>query len=274
VAYANVYSQWLAHPGLVDAVDVVLANYYPYWEGIPIESAVRALHGWHAQVVGVANGKQIIVAETGWPSDGNTVGRAVPSTENAAFHFLNFISWARALDVDYFYFEAFDESWKAAYEGPPGAHWGVWDKFGNLKAGMERVFNNDIIDDNWSGSTLPSGPGIPSIELTVVPPIGSSNDLEGRVLHVDPALFAVAVYIGVFGGWWTKPTFASPLTPIQPDGYWIADITTGGSDESASRVAAFLVPFDYQPPRRAGQSTLPDEIIDITVSSVQVQRPL
>jgi exo-beta-1,3-glucanase (GH17 family) len=270
VAYADVYSQWIAHPGLVDAVDVVLANYYPYWEGIPIQSAIRALHGWHAQVVSVANGKQIIVGETGWPSDGNTVGRAVPSAEDAAFYFLNFVSWARALNIDYFYFEAFDESWKAAYEGPQGAHWGVWDKFGNLKSGMDRVFNNETITDNWSGSTLLGGPGSPTIALTVVPPIGSSDDLEGQVLHV----FAVAVYIEVFGGWWTKPTFANPLTSIPPDGYWIADITTGGSDTSASRIAAFLVPFDYDPPSRSGQSNLPMQLQTVAVASVEVARTL
>ncbi|HWQ50043.1 MAG TPA: hypothetical protein VN414_14085 [Methanosarcina sp.] len=38
-----------------------------------------------------------------------------------------------------FYFEAFDESWKATNEGPQGVHWGIWDKDGNMKPGMEKI---------------------------------------------------------------------------------------------------------------------------------------
>ena len=64
---------------------------------------------------------------------------------------MNFVSWAEAEKVSYFYFEAFDESWKVTYEGSQGAHWGVWDKDGNLKPGMEDVFDGKRLSDNWSG---------------------------------------------------------------------------------------------------------------------------
>jgi len=32
-----------------------------------------------------------------------------------------------------FYFSSFDEVWKVEDEGGVGAHWGLWDKRGNLK---------------------------------------------------------------------------------------------------------------------------------------------
>jgi exo-beta-1,3-glucanase (GH17 family) len=144
VATADVYSEFLAHPAVVAAGDVVLANFYPYWEGIDVQQAMAHVHSQYQQLKAAAPGKQVLVSESGWPSGGNAVGDAVPSPENASFYFLNFVSWARAEDVSYFYFEAFDETWKAAYEGPQGAHWGVWDKDGNLKPGMQDVFGGSV----------------------------------------------------------------------------------------------------------------------------------
>lgn len=144
VGYADVYGVLLSHPNMIDAVDIILVNYYPYWEGFSIGMAIDTIDDWHAQVTAVSKGKQIIVSETGWPSDGDSVGDAIPSPENAAYYFLSFVSWAQANSIDYFYFEAFDEQWKASYEGPQGAHWGVWDKDGNIKSGMEVVFSSEI----------------------------------------------------------------------------------------------------------------------------------
>ena len=74
--------------------------------------------------------------------------------------------------------------WKWAYEDPQGACWGLWDKNGQLKRGMRKVFNGRHMPDNWSDY---GGPGNPAIEFTAVPPYGSFANLQGRVLHVDPA---------------------------------------------------------------------------------------
>ena len=76
--------------------------------------------------------------------------RSSDEPENAAFYFLNFVSWARANSVQYFYFEAYDEPWKAAREGPQGACWGLWDQNSQLKAGMQAVFDDQTLADNWT----------------------------------------------------------------------------------------------------------------------------
>lgn len=102
----------LTHPSLLAECDVVLANFYPYWEGVPVQEAVRSVHSSYRRLRDAA-GKEVIVGETGWPSGGEAVGAAEASPENAASYFLNFVSWARAENVRYFYFEAFDETWKA-----------------------------------------------------------------------------------------------------------------------------------------------------------------
>ncbi len=92
-----------------------------------------------------------------------------------------------------------------------------------------------------------------------VPPYGSSDNLQGHVICVTPANYKVAVYINV-SGWWTKPTFAQPLTTIAANGRWTTDITTGGSDPLATDIAAFLVPNGYSPPLMSGGGTLPAEL--------------
>lgn len=137
----------LVHPEVIKACDVVMANFYPFWQGESIEDAVDVLADNYrtlkAVVDFVSPGKKIIVGETGWPSRGDTIGSAVPSPENAAAYFNGFSEWAEQQGVEYFYFEAFDELWKELFENPQGAHWGIWDENLSFKPGMENLFSNN-----------------------------------------------------------------------------------------------------------------------------------
>ena len=82
-----------------------------------------------------ANGKRVIVSETGWPSQGTAEREAEPSPGNAMQYLLNTLTWAEREGIELFYFSAFDEDWKVDAEGDVGAFWGIWDKDGNLKNG-------------------------------------------------------------------------------------------------------------------------------------------
>ena len=156
VSTAETDGTLLAHPAVIQAVDVLLVNYYPYWADTSLQQALTSIHATHQGVVVAAGGKQVIVAETGWPSCGSPVGAAVPSTANASVYFLNFVSWARAHNVPYFYFSAFDETWKAATaEGPQGACWGVFHSDGTMKTGMQDVFDGKMVTPNWLNPALP-----------------------------------------------------------------------------------------------------------------------
>ncbi len=113
----------------------------------------------------------------------------------------------------------------------------------------------------------------PSIEFTFVPPYGSSFNLQGRVHDASPTAHKVAVYIFIEGsGWWTKPTFAQPLTPINSDSTWTTDITTGGSDIYATKIHAFLLPNGVNPPLAAGLTDLPPNIFTISLANASVIR--
>ncbi|MEX0918671.1 MAG: hypothetical protein WDZ85_01765 [Candidatus Paceibacterota bacterium] len=118
---------------------------------------------------------------------------------------------------------------------------------------------------------LPGGSGEPSIFLTVVPAIGSHENLRGQVWHVWPSENMVAVYIK-YNGWWTKPYFNSPVTSISYHGGWTCDITTGGQDPQATEVAAFLIPLGYSPPQASGFPSLPAGLFDNALDWVIVAR--
>jgi hypothetical protein len=110
-----------------------------------------------------------------------------------------------------------------------------------------------------------------SIQFTRVPDWGTFDDLEGQVHGVPSSEYAVAVYI--YGsGWWTKPYWGQPLTPLRTDGSWTCDITTGGSDEQASRIAAFVIPKGDDPPLGSGEPTLPAELYGRAVAFAMVDR--
>lgn len=100
----------------------------------------------------------------------------------------------------------------------------------------------------------------PSIEFTSVPLYGSFENLKGLIKGVNPADYKIAVYIYVDNSWWTKPYWDNPLTLINKDGSFTCDITTGGIDQYATKIKAYLLPKDYHPPVASGQSSLPSEI--------------
>lgn len=133
VGYVDAYFEFVDHPRISDACDVILANCYPFWEGWPAEHSILYMKEMFRRAVGAANGKKVIVSETGWPNIGTTVKGAVPSLENAIKYFINTSKWAEEDGVEIFYFSSFDEAWKVAAEGDVGAYWGLWDKDGNPK---------------------------------------------------------------------------------------------------------------------------------------------
>ena len=74
VTYADTYDVLISHPDVIDAIDIVYANYYPYWQGLYVDVAVSAIRQWHELIIAAVDGKPIIVSETGWPSDDDTIG--------------------------------------------------------------------------------------------------------------------------------------------------------------------------------------------------------
>jgi exo-beta-1,3-glucanase (GH17 family) len=133
VGYVDAYFKFVDYPRVTAACDVLLANCYPFWEGCPAEHALLYMKDMYRRAVKVADGKPVIISETGWPNIGTATGGAQPSLRNAIKYFIDAFRWAEEDGIEIFYFSSFDEAWKVEAEGDVGAYWGLWDKDGNPK---------------------------------------------------------------------------------------------------------------------------------------------
>jgi exo-beta-1,3-glucanase (GH17 family) len=133
VGYVDAYYEFTDHPDVVAACDVILANCYPFWEGCHIDYSLVYMKQMYQQATRAGNGKQVIITETGWPSQGRNVEGAEPSMGNALKYFIDTQKWSKEENIEVFYFASFDESWKVGAEGDVGAYWGLWDKHEKLK---------------------------------------------------------------------------------------------------------------------------------------------
>ena len=133
VGYVDAYFKFVDHPNVSAACDVILANCYPFWEGCPIEYALVYMKDMYRRAGLAGNGKKVIVTETGWPFAGPITRGNVASFRNATKYFIDTYQWAEEEDVEIFWFSSFDETWKTDAEGDVGAHWGLFDKDGELK---------------------------------------------------------------------------------------------------------------------------------------------
>jgi exo-beta-1,3-glucanase (GH17 family) len=270
VTAVDTYGSLLSNPSVIAASDIVMVNYYPFWEQNALDEAIWKLDYWHKLMQAEAGNKPVWVAEAGWPSGGNPFGQAIPSPENASLHFKNFVSWARENNVQYFYFAGLDESWKNLAEGAVGPHWGIWDKNGNMKPGMQAVFNGETSPGNWKRQ-IPGGVGDPKIEFTSIPTFGATTGtVKGRILHVDPSNYTVAVYIrqDMWHTWWVKPAFIERRILLSPDGLW----ESRNIGEFDTKIVAFLLPLSYKQPNMISGSSLPAELCQNAVEYIQIQR--
>lgn len=112
----------------------------------------------------------------------------------------------------------------------------------------------------------------PTIKFVSVPAYGSFDNLSGQVKHASPSQYRVVVYIYVRNGWWVKPYYNQSQTIITPDGHWTCDITTGGIDQLATKIVAYLIPANYTPPSLLGAAKLPAELGRYAVAKVKTTR--
>jgi len=143
---------WLEHPEIAKHVDYLTIHYYPYWGGVKIDNAVNKVFDVYYEIRDTF-GKEVVIGETGWPSSGRNLNQAVPSLGNQQIFVREFREIADARDIDYFFFEAFDETWKPeevldSEEGPNYAenHWGLFYENGTMKESLRGVIPSSLYD--------------------------------------------------------------------------------------------------------------------------------
>jgi exo-beta-1,3-glucanase (GH17 family) len=129
VTYADVWEFWLKHPEVAPAVDFITIHLLPYWEDNPagIENALHEVAEVRQTFGNAYAPKDILIGETGWPSEGRQRETAVPSLVNQAKFIRGFVAMAEQNGWRYNLIEAFDQPWKRVSEGAVGGYWGLYD---------------------------------------------------------------------------------------------------------------------------------------------------
>ena len=129
VTYADVWEFWLRHREVYDAVDFITIHILPYWEDYPIPAKDAAAHveAIREKMAAAFPGKEILIGETGWPSQGRMREGALPSLVNEALILQEILAIAKQRGYRVNVIEAFDQPWKRRLEGTVGGYWGLFD---------------------------------------------------------------------------------------------------------------------------------------------------
>ncbi len=147
VATAELLHSWMEHPELADEVDILGVQIYPYWGGLTIEKAAANTLESVQQLQARFPGKQVILTEFGWPTDGGTIGDAVANPENAARYLKEVLPLLNINKIEYMYFAMTDEKWKQRDEGGPGPHWGLLYSNGQTKPAFRALLPASAVED-------------------------------------------------------------------------------------------------------------------------------
>jgi exo-beta-1,3-glucanase (GH17 family) len=143
VGTSDTSAAFLSNPKLARSCDVLLCTIYPFFSDVAAEDAADNLAKTYARVVAVAEGRQVIISETGWPTEGSPEGAAVPSTANAKRQFEDVYAWSRENDVEVVFFSEIDEAWKLEGANEDiGGHWGHFTSVGMLKDAYLPVYRS------------------------------------------------------------------------------------------------------------------------------------
>jgi exo-beta-1,3-glucanase (GH17 family) len=128
VTYADVWEYWLRYREIYEVVDFVTIHILPYWEDFPIRAKFAATHvNLIRQRMAVTfPGKEILIGETGWPSQGRMREGALPSRTNQARVVSEILQIAKTENFRVNLIEAYDQPWKRQLEGTVGGFWGLF----------------------------------------------------------------------------------------------------------------------------------------------------
>ena len=131
ITYADVWEFWLKNRELYEAVDFVTIHILPYWEDFPIKAKFAASHvdSIRKRMAVAFPGKEILIGETGWPSQGRMREGALPSRTSQARVVSEILDTAAREGFRVNLIEAYDQPWKRQLEGTVGGYWGLFDAF-------------------------------------------------------------------------------------------------------------------------------------------------
>ena len=119
---------WLKHPEVAPAVDFLTIHLLPYWEDDPagIDEALAHVRDIREEFGKRFAPKDIMIGETGWPSEGRQRETALPSRVNEALFIRGFVHMAEENGWRYNRSKPSTSPWKRESEGAVGGYWGLF----------------------------------------------------------------------------------------------------------------------------------------------------
>jgi cellulose synthase/poly-beta-1,6-N-acetylglucosamine synthase-like glycosyltransferase len=128
ISTGEIVSTWDEYKKLSELSDFIAIHVFPYWNNIHINDAVNYLDGEFKFMVDSFPDKEIMVAETGWPSNGVDRGSSEATLLNQAIYTRWVSKYFDGKKVRYNIIEAFDQPWKIfGSEKHAGGSFGVFD---------------------------------------------------------------------------------------------------------------------------------------------------
>lgn len=114
-----------ANPELCQASDFCAINCHAFFDGnVYAEGAGHFVRDWARKISEATGGKRVVIAETGWPTQGKKNNKAIPSQEN---HDIAITSIRRLIPENLILYSAFNDLWKEDSENTHDAEkfWGI-----------------------------------------------------------------------------------------------------------------------------------------------------
>jgi exo-beta-1,3-glucanase (GH17 family) len=212
VTYADVWEFWLKALELAPAVDFVTIHILPYWEDEPVAAgqAVEHIREVRKKVADIFAGKEILIGEVGWPSEGRMRDGALPSPANQALVLSGVVEAAKAENWKVNLIEAFDQPWKRLLEGTVGGYWGMFDDGAReLKFRWGEPVSNH---PKWR-SEAALGIGAAFLVFVTAWMARRKEDATENGWVRDLAIAAIALGAGLVFGW---AVLGLPMEPPEP----------------------------------------------------------
>lgn len=199
VTYADVWEYWLRNRDLAAAADFITIHILPYWEDDPVTAGAAGDHvdRIRSQVAAAFPGREVLIGEVGWPSEGRMRQGALPSPTNQARVIAEVVARAARQGYRANVIEAFDQPWKRALEGTVGGYWGL---FGGASRQAKFVLGQPVTNHpDWPWQALGGAVLVLVIFAAVWRGAGGTPDAVPALLWL--VIGVNAAIGGVFAGW-------------------------------------------------------------------------
>jgi glucan 1,3-beta-glucosidase len=146
VSLVDTIDIYIDNPIIIEKSDLIIINQFPFWEKININDSIDYFNNKLNKLQNINNlyNKKIIIGETGWSSNGFNKKASEANKQNHATYFINFYNYIRNLNIEYFYFSAFDEPWKNIQNNDTEdveSHFGLFYENGIMKEEIYNIIN-------------------------------------------------------------------------------------------------------------------------------------